>query len=96
MPSHYESFGMVALEAMACGTPVLTSRTTSLGELGEGAALLVDPLDVNAISDGLRALARDRELRERLKAKGLARAASFSWAETGRKTLSAYRRAILR
>jgi glycosyltransferase involved in cell wall biosynthesis len=50
---------------------------------------------VNAIEAGLRALARDHELRERLRSLGLARAASFSWTETGRLTLSAYRRAIL-
>ena len=95
-PSLFEGFGFPVVEAMACGTPVLTSRTTSLGELGEGAALLVDPLDVKAIEDGLRALARDRDLREGLRAKGFARAASLTWPETGRKTLSAYRRAILR
>lgn len=93
-PSLFEGFGFPVVEAMACGAPVLTSRTTSLGEIGEGAALLVDPLDVGAITDGLRALARDAEMREGLRAKGLVRAASFSWAETGRKTLSAYRRAI--
>jgi glycosyltransferase involved in cell wall biosynthesis len=95
-PSLFEGFGFPVVEAMACGAPVLTSRTTSLGEIGEGAALLVDPLDVNAIEGGLRALARDPELREALRSRGLARAASFSWAETGRQTLSAYRRAVHR
>ena len=93
-PSLFEGFGFPVVEAMACGTPVLTSNTTSLGEIGEGAALLVDPLDTAAISAGLRTLARSRELREDLRKKGLARAASFSWAETGRKTLAAYRQAI--
>jgi len=95
-PSLFEGFGFPVVEAMACGTPVLTSNTTSLGEIGEGAALLVDPLDGNAISAGLRALAGSRELREDLRAKGLARAATFSWAETGRRTLAAYRQAIAR
>lgn len=94
-PSLFEGFGFPVVEAMACGAPVLTSKTTSLGEIGRDAALLVDPLDVNAIEAGLRALARDHELRERLRSLGLARAASFSWTETGRLTLSAYRRAIL-
>jgi glycosyltransferase involved in cell wall biosynthesis len=79
---------------MACGTPVLTSNTTSLAEIGEGAALLVDPLDVNAIHEGLRSLAQSGDLRAELRGKGLVRAASFSWEETGRATLAAYRRAI--
>ena len=93
-PSLFEGFGFPVVEAMACGTPVLTSSTTSLGEIGEGAALLVDPLDVNAIAAGLRALAQNGELREDLRKKGLVRAASFTWAETGRKTLAAYRQAM--
>jgi glycosyltransferase involved in cell wall biosynthesis len=93
-PSLFEGFGFPVVEAMACGTPVLTSSTTSLGEIGEGAALLVDPLDRGAIEDGLRALARDPGLRESLRGKGLLRAASFSWAETGRQTLQAYRQAV--
>lgn len=93
-PSLFEGFGFPVVEAMACGTPVLTSNTTSLGEIGEGAALLVDPLDVNAICAGLRELARSGERREELRALGLARAATFSWSETGRKTLAAYRKAL--
>jgi len=93
-PSLFEGFGFPVVEAMACGTPVLTSTTTSLGEIGAGASLLVDPLDRGAIESGLRALARDAGLREDLRAKGLVRAASFTWAETGRKTLSAYRLAV--
>jgi glycosyltransferase involved in cell wall biosynthesis len=93
-PSLFEGFGFPVVEAMACGTPVLTSNTTSLAEIGEGAALLVDPLDVNAIHEGLRSLAQSGDLRAELRGKGLVRAASFSWEETGRATLAAYRRAI--
>ncbi|MEO8500067.1 MAG: glycosyltransferase family 1 protein [Vicinamibacteria bacterium] len=93
-PSLFEGFGFPVVEAMACGTPVLTSSTTSLGEIGEGAALLVDPLDVAAICSGLKNLASRPALREELRGKGLTRAAAYSWAETGRLTLAAYRRAI--
>lgn len=93
-PSLFEGFGFPVVEAMACGTPVLTSSTTSLGEIGEGAALLVDPQDGTAILAGLRNLATNPKLREGLREKGLARASSYSWAETGRQTLDAYRRAI--
>ena len=93
-PSLFEGFGFPVVEAMACGTPVLTSNTTSLAEIGEGAALLVDPFDVQAIAIGLRTLAKSPQLRADLRSKGLVRAASFSWEETGRRTLSAYRKAL--
>jgi glycosyltransferase involved in cell wall biosynthesis len=93
-PSLFEGFGFPVVEAMACGAPVLTSRTTSLGEVGRGAALLIDPLDTSAIRDGLMRLASDPSLRADLRAKGLARAASYSWDETGRRTLAAYRKAL--
>lgn len=93
-PSLFEGFGFPVVEAMACGTPVLTSNTTSLAEIGEGAALLVDPLDTKAMSARLLSLATDPELRDDLRTRGLARARSFSWNETGRLTLGAYRKAL--
>lgn len=93
-PSSFEGFGFPVLEAMACGTPVLTSSTTSLGELGRDAAWLVDPEDTDAIRKGLVALATNETLRHDLRQRGLARAQSYSWAETGRRTLEAYRTAL--
>lgn len=93
-PSLFEGFGFPVVEAMACGTPVLTSNTTSLAEIGSGAALLVDPFDIGAITEGLDALANRPQLREELRTLGLARAASFSWNETGRLTIEAYRTAL--
>lgn len=90
-PSLYEGFGLPVVEAMACGTPVLTSRSSSLGEIADGAAVLVDPTDEPALAAGLRSLGTDADLRRSLSERGLARAASYSWERTGRETVAAYR-----
>jgi glycosyltransferase involved in cell wall biosynthesis len=79
------------VEAMACGTPVLTSNGSSLSEVAGGAALLVDPLREDALADGLTRLAQDAALRSDLRARGLARAAEFSWERTARETIEVYR-----
>lgn len=78
-PSLYEGFGLPPLEALACGTPVLTSRVSSLPEVVGEAAVLVDPADVSSIREGLRRLLEDEELRTRLREQGLARASEFTW-----------------
>ena len=92
-PSLYEGFGMPVIEAMACGTPVLTSNVSALPELADGAAVLVDPLDEGALAEAMHALATDRALRERLRVAGPARAAQYSWDRTCDLTLEAYREA---
>ncbi|HVR72824.1 MAG TPA: glycosyltransferase family 1 protein [Planctomycetota bacterium] len=85
-PSLYEGFGLPPLEAMASGTPVLVSRAASLPEVCGGAALYLDPDDPRSIADGLEAILQDPELRVRLRAAGLERAAAFTW-EGAAKTL---------
>ncbi len=85
-PSLYEGFGFPVLEAMAAGTPVLTSNVSSLPEVAGEDALLVDPKDEHAIAEGLRRLLEDGGLRERLIGPGRARAAGFTWEATARRT----------
>jgi len=88
-PSLYEGFGLPPLEAMACGTPVLTSNVCSLPEVVGDAAILVNPLSVEEIAGGLRRLVDDSGLQALLREKGLARAKTFSWEETARRTSGA-------
>jgi len=78
-PSLYEGFGLPLLEAMACGTPVLTSDRTAMPETAGEAAVLVDPHDVEAVAAGLERLLTDAELRTRLRAAGLSRVAGYTW-----------------
>lgn len=78
-PSLYEGFGMPPLEAMACGTPVITSNTSSLPEVVGDAALLVDPLSVESIALGIKKAVADKELRAEMSAKGLIQCKKFSW-----------------
>ncbi len=87
-PSLAEGFGIPALEAMACGCPVLTSAIPPLSELVADAALTVDPWDTDAIADGIRRLVENSELRQALRARGLRRAEDFSWDKTAAQTLA--------
>ncbi|QTL39802.1 glycosyltransferase family 4 protein [Xenorhabdus budapestensis] len=78
-PSLYEGFGLPILEAMACGTPVLTSNVTSLPEVAGDAALLVDPYSLDDMADGINQLVTDKDLRSILIERGLSRAKMFTW-----------------
>jgi glycosyltransferase involved in cell wall biosynthesis len=86
-PSLEEGFGLPVLEAMAAGTPVLTSSRSALREVGEGAALMVDPTDTDSIAGGLERLLSDGELRDQLAERGRERASAFTWERTARETL---------
>ncbi|EJZ20319.1 glycosyltransferase family 4 protein [Rhizobium sp. Pop5] len=86
-PSLYEGFGLPVVEAMARGIPVLTGDTGATGEIAEGAAILVDPTNVDAIHDGLVRLLTEPELLSFLSLQGRERAKSFSWERTAQVTL---------
>jgi glycosyltransferase involved in cell wall biosynthesis len=93
-PSRYEGFGLPPLEAMACGTPVVASTSSSLpAVLGED-ALLADPDDIEAIAGAIKQLLDDPVLAADLRRRGLRRAARFTWAETARLTRQSYRAAL--
>jgi glycosyltransferase involved in cell wall biosynthesis len=89
-PSLYEGFGLPPLEAMACGTPVVASNTSSLPEIVGDAGALIDPTDTDALADALASLLNDAERRADLSTRGLARAKLFSWKQTAVETLKIY------
>jgi len=86
-PSLYEGFGFPILEAMSCGTPVITSNVSSMKEVAGNAALLVNPYDTDAISEAMHRLLGDEPLRESLIKKGFQRAKEFSWKKCANETL---------
>jgi glycosyltransferase involved in cell wall biosynthesis len=88
MPSLGEGFGLPALEAMACGTPVVVGNTSAMPEVVGDAGLLVDPEDTGAIADAILRLLTQDPLRKELIARGLARATEFSWERTARQMLT--------
>ena len=91
-PSLYEGFGLPPLEAMASGTPVVTSNVSSLPEVVGDAAVLVDPHDVDSIVAGLRSVLTDPVRADEMRLKGLERAREFSWERSVAKTLEVYKR----
>jgi glycosyltransferase involved in cell wall biosynthesis len=93
-PSFYEGFGLPALEAMSCGTPVVVADRASLPEVVGDAGILVDPEDPGAIAEGLKRVLTDEELRAKMETLGLGRASSFSWERVARETLDVYRQVL--
>ncbi len=94
IPSIHEGFGFPALEAMACGTPVLCSNTSSLPEVVGEAAVMVDPYNTEEITGNLERLVEDEDLRRSCIVKGLSQAKKFTWEITARRTLDLYKELI--
>ncbi|MGM0554774.1 MAG: glycosyltransferase family 4 protein [Myxococcota bacterium] len=90
-PSFYEGFGLPQLEAMACGTPSVTSNFGAMAEVGGEAAVKVDPHSAESIGEGLKKLVYDDGFYRERRQMGLERAAEFTWDEAARKTIEAYR-----
>ncbi|MGB8646066.1 MAG: glycosyltransferase family 1 protein [Anaerolineae bacterium] len=93
-PSQYEGFGMPPLEALAAGTPVITSNLSALPEAVGDAALLVDPHDENAIEEAITRMLTDQDLRADLAMRGVARAKELTWARAAQATGAVYRRVL--
>lgn len=94
MPSIYEGFGLPVLEAMACGTPVVSSHASSLPEIGGEAAQYFDPMDVDEMTAALRRVLTDDELRAEMRQAGLEQAAEFSWERAASETAAVYERVL--
>lgn len=89
-PSLYEGFGLPPLEAMACGIPVVTSDSSSLPEVVGDAGIMVNPTEVEALSDAIDRILSDCQLADRLSVQGLQRAQGFTWEQCSRKTMAVY------
>jgi glycosyltransferase involved in cell wall biosynthesis len=93
-PSFYEGFGLPALEAMSCGTPVVVSDRASLPEVVGEAGLLVDPGEPEDIARAMRRVLENESLRVKMRKMGLAQAARFSWKRVAEETLAVYRQVL--
>ncbi|MCF6149645.1 MAG: glycosyltransferase family 4 protein [Candidatus Kuenenia sp.] len=91
MPSLYEGFGLSVLESMACGTPVVTSSVSSLPEVCGNAAFLINPHDVEEISNAIDIVLNDMKTKNSLIQRGLEQARQFNWTKTARETLAVYK-----
>ena len=89
-PSLYEGFGLPPLEAMACGTPVVAARSSSIPEIVEDGGLLYDPYDEASLSEAILRVMLDDELRKQLVQKGYRRKAQFSWVKAATETWMVY------
>jgi glycosyltransferase involved in cell wall biosynthesis len=93
-PSLYEGFGLTILEAMACGTPTITANVSSIPEVAGNAAVLVEPTDVDAITQAILRIDGDAIFRQDLIDKGLARVREFTWRKTAEKTANLYEQVV--
>jgi glycosyltransferase involved in cell wall biosynthesis len=93
-PSLYEGFGLPVLEALACGTPTVTSRVSAIPEIVGNAALLIDPANTQELADALHRLLFDADLREQLRVASRKQAAQFTWETAARKTYRLYQEAL--
>ena len=89
-PCDYAGFGLPPLEAMACGTPVITSNTTSLPEVVGDAGIMIDPADINKLSQEIYSVLTDKDLQKDMSKKGLKRASRFNWDKSASETLEIY------
>jgi glycosyltransferase involved in cell wall biosynthesis len=94
MPSVYEGFGLPVLEAMSCGTPVVTTKKGSLHETTEGNAFYVDPYDIDNIAEGIKMIFMDDKMQKDFSQKGLNQAKKFTWQKTARETLDVYKNVL--
>ena len=89
-PSIYEGFGLPVLEALSCGSPVISSNTSSLPEVAGTAAIFVDPKDVDSLREGIARLDKDENLRKMLSREALSQSEKFSWEKTAARTVDVY------